>query len=296
MQPLISYWSATMSPGPSCGRKEYALPQCGHQPSDSALPSSVDRPTGRPQFQQNRFDSATTGLVINASSGSFSGTRGISTSPPPSRRVGDNARVAVVCWSCGSVSPCADGHALRVVVEVRTEHRLGGHRAQRRDDSSASMSSRLAGWVPGAASSKSSECTSAISPNTSRRWCRRRAQHGQPLAVQACSTSVAADALQRAVDEPHQPGVLQVDADAVGLLVEAGPDDVQVRVLRHQPGQDGVVGADRVDLPLLQRDQAVGPRHHRHDDRRRGDLLDPVERRGALRDAHPLAGQVRRLR
>ena len=28
---------------------------------------------------------------------------------------------------------CADGHALRVVVEVRTVHRLGGHRAQRCD-------------------------------------------------------------------------------------------------------------------------------------------------------------------
>ena len=55
----------------------------------------------------------------------------------------------------------------------------------------------------------------------------------------------------------------QVDADAVGLLVHAGPDDVQIRVLGDQAGQDRVVGADRVDLTLLQRDQAVGPRHHR---------------------------------
>src|SRR6185369_9801104 len=70
MQPLISYWSATMSPEANCGRNEYALPQCGHQPSDSALPSEEDRPTGLPQFQQYRFDSATTGLVISASSGS----------------------------------------------------------------------------------------------------------------------------------------------------------------------------------------------------------------------------------
>ena len=104
MQPLISYWSTTMSPGLSCGRKEYGLPQCGHQPSDSASPSDVDRPTGLPQFQQNRLASATTGLVINASSGSRSGTRGTSTSPPPSRRMGDHCRVSIVVWSCGSVS------------------------------------------------------------------------------------------------------------------------------------------------------------------------------------------------
>src|SRR5690348_3722359 len=96
MQPLITYWSAISSPGDNCGRKEYALPQCGHQPSDSARPSGVERPTGRPQFQQNRFDSATTGFVISASSGSLAWTRGISTSPPPRRRVGDNARVSVV--------------------------------------------------------------------------------------------------------------------------------------------------------------------------------------------------------
>src|SRR5262249_41135952 len=97
-------WSAIMSPGASCGRNEYALPQCGHQPSDNALPSAEDLPTGRPQFQQNRFDSATTGLVISAVSGSISGTRGISTSPPPSLRVGDSARVIVVESSSGSVS------------------------------------------------------------------------------------------------------------------------------------------------------------------------------------------------
>src|SRR4051794_10931357 len=104
MQPLISYCSATMSPGLSCGRKEYALPQCGHQPSESALPSDDERPTGFPQFQQNRFDSATTGLVISASSGSRAATRGTSTSPPPSRRIGENVRVTAVECSVGSVS------------------------------------------------------------------------------------------------------------------------------------------------------------------------------------------------
>ena len=133
MQPLISYWPATMSPGLSCGRKEYALPQYGHQPSDSALPSSLDRPTGLPQFQQNRLDSATTGLVINASSGSMSGTRGISTRPPPSRGSATRRASPRSCWSCGSVS---DGWRMRdvvvVIVEVGPEHRLGGHRAHRR--------------------------------------------------------------------------------------------------------------------------------------------------------------------
>src|SRR3954467_869906 len=100
----MTYWSPTTSPGLNCGRNEYALPQCGHQPSDNAWPSGDDRPTGRPQFQQNRFDSATTGLVISASSGFFVGTRGISTRPPPSRRVADSARVTEVVCSCGSVS------------------------------------------------------------------------------------------------------------------------------------------------------------------------------------------------
>ena len=66
MQPLISYWSTTMSPGLSCGRKEYGLPQCGHQPSERAFPSDEERPTGLPQFQQNRFASATTGFFISA--------------------------------------------------------------------------------------------------------------------------------------------------------------------------------------------------------------------------------------
>ncbi len=37
------------------------------------------------------------------------------------------------------------------------------------------------------------------------------------------------------------------------------------------------------------RHQAVRPGHHRHDDRRRRDLLDPLERRGAASHAHPLA-------
>src|SRR6478752_4288345 len=104
MQPLITYCSATSSSGESCGRNEYELPQCGHHPSDKARPSVVDRPTGRPQFQQNRFDSPTTGLVINAWRGSTVGTRGISTKPPPRRRVGDSARVTVVRCSSGSVT------------------------------------------------------------------------------------------------------------------------------------------------------------------------------------------------
>ncbi|SHX11886.1 Uncharacterised protein [Mycobacteroides abscessus subsp. abscessus] len=63
--------------------------------------SVVERPTGLPQFQQNRLDSSTTGLVIKASSGSISGTRGISTSPPPRRRVGDSSTRVVVARTSG---------------------------------------------------------------------------------------------------------------------------------------------------------------------------------------------------
>src|SRR3984885_15552718 len=111
MQPLMTYWPATTAPGFSCGGEEKGVPQYGHQPSDCALASLLDRPTGRPQFQQNRLDSGTTGLGINASSGSMSGTRGISTSPPPSRRTG--ARVADFTRSRGVVSTkCTDASSL----------------------------------------------------------------------------------------------------------------------------------------------------------------------------------------
>ena len=71
---------------------------------------------------------------------------------------------------------------------------------------------------------------------------------------------------------------------------------MQIGVLGNQPGEDGVVGADRVDLTLLQRNQAVGPRHHPDDDRWRGDLLDPVSDVVPFDRAHPLARQVGRLR
>ena len=104
MQPLTSYWPATLSPGDSWGRNEYGLPQNGHQPSDDPLPSELDRPTGFPQFQQNRLDSGTTGLVMRASRGSISRTRGISTRPPPRCLTGGSTRVATVIRSCGSVS------------------------------------------------------------------------------------------------------------------------------------------------------------------------------------------------
>src|ERR1700759_5815548 len=108
MQPLTSYWPATMSPGFSWGKKEYGLPQEGHQPSEGPFedpePFDLDRPTGFPQFQQNRLDSGTTGFVISASSGSMSRPRGISTNPPPSCRTAGTTRVATVIRSCGSVS------------------------------------------------------------------------------------------------------------------------------------------------------------------------------------------------
>ncbi len=133
--------------GESCGRNEYALPQCGHQPSDNARPSGVDRPTGRPQFQQNRFDSATTGLVISASSGSFSGTRGNSTRPPPSRCIRDSARVSVVRCSSGSVT------AVPAEVLSESSSKCGRNIAcvaigRIVDMESMPRSSKLAGCVP----------------------------------------------------------------------------------------------------------------------------------------------------
>ncbi len=163
------------------------------------------------------------------------------------------------------------------------------------------MSSKLAGWVPGPSSGPRRRSLrrriSAISRCTSQPGGRGRAEHGQPLAVQRVPRAVAADPLQRAVDEPHQT---RCSAELIpmpyGSSLRLGPDDMEVRILRHQPGQDRVVGADRVDLPLLQGHQTVRPRDHPDDDRRRRDLLDALQRCGALRDAHPLSGQIRRLR
>src|ERR1700739_350759 len=109
MQPLTSYWPATVSPGFSWGRNEYGLPQDGHQPSDAPLPSLLDRPTGFPQFQQKRLDSGTTGLVISASTGSISRTRGISTSPPPRCRTGGESAGANLLRSLGfACTPAAE--------------------------------------------------------------------------------------------------------------------------------------------------------------------------------------------
>ena len=145
----------------------------------------MDRPTGVPQFQQNRFDSATTGLVISAESGSISGTRGISTSPPPSRRVGDSARVIVVEWSSGSVSA--------VPTDMPSESSKCGRNTawvaigRIVDIESMSRSSRLAGWVPGLEFFLGS-WLSDISPSTSGRGAPAAGRAPLTICGTTCST------------------------------------------------------------------------------------------------------------
>ena len=87
----------------------------------------LDRPTGLPQFQQNRFDSAPRDWSSAPRADRSPGTRGISTSPPPRRRIGGSTRVATVSRSCGSVSTAPE----------RTE----------RSSSSSSKSGRNIAWV-----------------------------------------------------------------------------------------------------------------------------------------------------
>ena len=211
-------------------------------------------------------------MVISAASGSISGTRGISTRPPPSRRVGDSARVTVVVVLVGFGVRGADGCAVRVVVEVRAEDRLGGHRAHRRRrvDVEVVEAGSAGLRCPAAGSSVVLGCRSrsmSVVGHQSEYLATGGAGAG-PSTVNHLRYNVFHVPSRRMrssvpLTKRTSPVFCQVDADAVGLLVHAGPDDVQVRVLRHQPGQDRVVGADRVDLPLLQRHQAVGPRHHR---------------------------------
>ena len=64
---------------------------------------------------------------------------------------------------------------------------------------------------------------------------------------------------ERTVDESDQVVVALLDADAVGLDAQAVADDLDVRVLQGKPFQHDVVSADRVDLSLLQHQEAVGP-------------------------------------
>ena len=170
MQPLISYWSATMSPGLSCGRKEYALPQCGHHPSDKRLAVGrrpADRAAAVPaeplRLGHHRIGHQRFERILRS-------TRGISTRPPPRRRVGDSARVAVVC-----------GPAVRCLRCRRTCPRSRRRSADGTPpgwpsgaSSRASMShprlveTRPAGCPGAALVGVLRVVTSAISPNTSR--------------------------------------------------------------------------------------------------------------------------------
>ncbi|SHV35187.1 Uncharacterised protein [Mycobacteroides abscessus subsp. abscessus] len=132
----------------------------------------MERPTGLPQFQQNLLDSSTTGLVIKASSGSISGTRGISTSPPPSRRVGDSSTRVVVARTSGWVVGCVAG-----CVESGGRNTARVEMGRIVEAESTSRSARDAGWVPGPSSadvSSGSSGSSLISPDTLRLEVRAR--------------------------------------------------------------------------------------------------------------------------
>src|SRR5580704_15322489 len=78
MVPLISYFSATVSPGFSVGTKEYSWPHLGQKP-ESRL-SAMSHP------EQNRFRSGTTPGTTDAS-GSIGARAGRASGRPPSWRV-----------------------------------------------------------------------------------------------------------------------------------------------------------------------------------------------------------------
>src|SRR3954454_9255512 len=84
MHPSTSYWPPTSSPSASFGVKENAVPQAPQKPSVRPGRSPRLRPTGSPQFPQNRLLSDTDGSVSTADAGSRYGTLGTSTSPAPS--------------------------------------------------------------------------------------------------------------------------------------------------------------------------------------------------------------------
>ena len=118
---------------------------------------------------------------------------------------------------------------------------------------------------------------------------RRRLRPGQPAAADALQP-VRAEALEHAVDEAHELGVVEVDRHPVALDVDAAADDLRLAVLPLEAEEDRVVGGDRRDPALLQLDEAVGSQldgvGH---DARPGEVVD---RRRALRRADPLAAQI----
>ena len=73
---------------------ENGVRQFGQKPSVRPGLSSRPRPTGLPQFEQNRFDSGSSATAMTAFSGSVGGSVGTVVSPAPRR--GPRRRVDVV--------------------------------------------------------------------------------------------------------------------------------------------------------------------------------------------------------
>src|SRR5690606_9867513 len=94
------------------------------------------------------------------------------------------------------------------------------------------------------------------------------------------------------VDEAYELVAALPDSYAVRLRSEGGADEFEIGVLRGESGEDRVVGAHGVDLLLLEDDEAVGPRRHGEDRRRRLHFSHPEQRGGALDDAHAPAGEI----
>src|SRR6478735_9475093 len=125
-------------------------------------------------------------------------------------------------------------------------------------------------------------------------WTRCRPQHREPLLVKRPPRPVDSDAFQAGIDCANQVVLCLVDADPVRLGLQTWSDDVQVRILYSQSGEDRVVGAGRVRLPLLQGHQAVVPILNGQQGCRRRDPRYGGQRRGVHLSANPLAGQVGR--
>src|SRR5438874_9015018 len=123
-------------------------------------------------------------------------------------------------------------------------------------------------------------------------WLGRRDVLAEPLLVDLLPAALLLDLREHAVHELHELRVALGDPDAVGLLGELLTDDLDVRILLGEAGQDDVVGADGVGAPLLHGEQAVGVLVGLDDAGLGLELGDVLLARGALGRADPLAGRV----
>src|SRR5690349_3006204 len=85
------------------------------------------------------------------------------------------------------------------------------------------------------------------------RWGRRdRVERAaEPALVARLQAAVPPRALQEGVDEAHEVRLVAAHADAVRRVVQGPPDDLGLRVLRREPGEDDVVARHRGDPARL---------------------------------------------